>query len=184
MLIVSCYIFQFSFWNSKCLYFDLLTWRIFTVTFFDLSVKHHLKFVFFPLQKFDALHDGMVVENESQKDPSVVSSDLFHDARHKRSSSRWNEEFSPASSTVTDSTQAGELISRSKLTAVKIIFLYSYYFSLCEFIFSLKFSESWCQFNNYKKFVYRGSKVVFAFCWSQCSEWWSRAVEPVYIVHV
>ncbi|RDX75188.1 Kinesin-like protein KIN-7D, mitochondrial [Mucuna pruriens] len=66
--------------------------------------------------KFDALHDGMF-ENESQKDLSAVSSDLFHDARHKRSSSRWNEEFSPTSSTVTESTQAGELISRTKLTA-------------------------------------------------------------------
>ncbi|KAL2654451.1 hypothetical protein AAZV13_04G008600 [Glycine max] len=56
------------------------------------------------------------IENESQKDSSAVSSDLFHDVRHKRSSSRWNEEFSPASSTVTESTQAGELISRTKLT--------------------------------------------------------------------
>ncbi|KAL3012606.1 hypothetical protein AAZX31_06G008600 [Glycine max] len=56
------------------------------------------------------------IENESQKDSSAVSSDQFHDGRHKRSSSRWNEEFSPASSTVTESTQAGELISRTKLT--------------------------------------------------------------------
>nr|KYP64922.1 Kinesin-related protein 11 [Cajanus cajan] len=67
--------------------------------------------------KLDALRDGKLVENESQKDPSAVSSDVLHDVRHKRSSSRWNEEFSPASSTVTESTQAGELISRTKLTA-------------------------------------------------------------------
>ncbi|XP_027903292.1 kinesin-like protein KIN-7D, mitochondrial [Vigna unguiculata] len=66
--------------------------------------------------KVDASPDGVLIENESQKDISVVSSDLFHDVRHKRSSSRWNEEFSPASSTITESTQAGELISRTKLT--------------------------------------------------------------------
>ncbi|KAL2346093.1 hypothetical protein Fmac_000093 [Flemingia macrophylla] len=66
--------------------------------------------------KLDALRDGTLIENESQKDPSAVSPDLLHDVRHKRSSSRWNEEFSPASSTVTESTQAGELISRTKLT--------------------------------------------------------------------
>ncbi|XP_014501420.1 kinesin-like protein KIN-7D, mitochondrial [Vigna radiata var. radiata] len=66
--------------------------------------------------KLDALPDGVLIENESQKDTSAVSSDLFHDGRHKRSSSRWNEEFSPASSTITESTHAGELISRTKLT--------------------------------------------------------------------
>ncbi|KAK7352081.1 hypothetical protein VNO80_17497 [Phaseolus coccineus] len=66
--------------------------------------------------KFDALPDGALIENEGQKDTSAVSSDVFHDVRHKRSSSRWNEEFSPASSTITESTQAGELISRTKLT--------------------------------------------------------------------
>ncbi|BAT77522.1 hypothetical protein LR48_Vigan04g250200 [Vigna angularis] len=60
--------------------------------------------------KLDALPDGVLIENESQKDTSAVSSD------HKRSSSRWNEEFSPASSTITESTHAGELISRTKLT--------------------------------------------------------------------
>ncbi|KAL9312441.1 hypothetical protein ACSQ67_017893 [Phaseolus vulgaris] len=66
--------------------------------------------------KFDALPDGALTENESQKDTSAVSSDVFHDVRHKRTSSRWNEEFSPASSTITESTQAGELISRTNLT--------------------------------------------------------------------
>ena len=38
------------------------------------------------------------IENESDKD----SSDLFHDVRHKTSSATWNEEFSPANSSVTD----------------------------------------------------------------------------------
>ncbi|KAL1309014.1 hypothetical protein HN51_051677 [Arachis hypogaea] len=53
--------------------------------------------------KFDAPRDGGLIENESQKDASA--------------SSKWNGEFSPASSTVTESTQAGELISRTKLAA-------------------------------------------------------------------
>ncbi|KAK2392876.1 kinesin protein KIN-7D, mitochondrial [Trifolium repens] len=65
--------------------------------------------------KLDAFRDGLLVENESKKDASAVSSHLFHDGRHKRSSSRWNDEFSPTSSTVTESTQAGELISKTKL---------------------------------------------------------------------
>ncbi|KAJ0076999.1 hypothetical protein Patl1_36529 [Pistacia atlantica] len=42
---------------------------------------------------------------------------MSHDFKHRRSSSKRNEEFSPASSTVTESTQAGELISGSKLPA-------------------------------------------------------------------
>nr|ADD09606.1 kinesin-related protein [Trifolium repens] len=65
--------------------------------------------------KLDAFRDGLLVENESKKDASAMSSHLFHDGRHKRSSSRWNDEFSPTSSTVTESTQAGELISKTKL---------------------------------------------------------------------
>ncbi|GAU22078.1 hypothetical protein TSUD_309820 [Trifolium subterraneum] len=68
--------------------------------------------------KLDAFRDGMLVENESKKDASAVSSHLFHDGRHKRSSSRWNDEFSPTSSSVTESTQAGELISKTKLGGV------------------------------------------------------------------
>lgn len=68
-------------------------------------------------EKLDAFRDGMLVENESKKDASAVSSHLFHDGRHKRSSSRWNDEFSPTSSSVTESTQAGELISKAKLAS-------------------------------------------------------------------
>lgn len=57
-------------------------------------------------------------ESECQKDASAMSSDLSHDGRHRRSSSRWNEELSTASSIVTEATQAGELISGTKLPAV------------------------------------------------------------------
>jgi hypothetical protein len=78
--------------------------------------KYLFCFLFF--QKLDAFRDGLLVENESKKDASAVSSHLFHDGRHKRSSSRWNDEFSPTSSTVTESTQAGELISKTKLAPV------------------------------------------------------------------
>ncbi|XP_050885071.1 kinesin-like protein KIN-7D, mitochondrial isoform X2 [Lathyrus oleraceus] len=67
--------------------------------------------------KLDAFRDGMLIESDSKKDTSAVSSHLFHDGRHKRSSSRWNDEFSPTSSAVTESTQAGELITKTKLAA-------------------------------------------------------------------
>ncbi|KAL5073606.1 hypothetical protein RYX36_012590 [Vicia faba] len=67
--------------------------------------------------KLDAFRDGMLIESDSKKDTSAVSSHLFHDGRHKRSSSRWNDEFSPTSSVITESTQAGELISKTKLSA-------------------------------------------------------------------
>ncbi|XP_044509375.1 kinesin-like protein KIN-7D, mitochondrial [Mangifera indica] len=69
----------------------------------------------------DLLREGsLVIDSESQKDStsaSALPSDLSYDFKHRRSSSKRNEEFSPASSTVTDSTQAGELISGSKLPA-------------------------------------------------------------------
>ncbi|KAF7810847.1 kinesin-like protein KIN-7D, mitochondrial [Senna tora] len=66
--------------------------------------------------KCDALReDSILIESDSQKDASTLSSDLSHEVRHKRSSSRWNEELSPTCSTVTESTQAGELVNGLKL---------------------------------------------------------------------
>ncbi|CAL0304256.1 unnamed protein product [Lupinus luteus] len=68
-------------------------------------------------ERYDALHDGsLLIENECLKDVSTLSSDLSLDVRHGRSS-RWNDELSPTSSNITESTQAGELISRRRLTA-------------------------------------------------------------------
>ncbi|XP_058003020.1 kinesin-like protein KIN-7D, mitochondrial isoform X1 [Hevea brasiliensis] len=72
--------------------------------------------------KLDVLReDALHLENENQKDSlssaSVVPSDASHEFKHRRSSSRWNEELSPVSSTITESTQAGEIISASKLLA-------------------------------------------------------------------
>ncbi|GAY52901.1 hypothetical protein CUMW_145470, partial [Citrus unshiu] len=63
--------------------------------------------------QLDLLRDG---ENQKDSTPSAsgLASDLPSDFKHRRSSSKWNEEFSPTSSTVTESTQAGELISGSK----------------------------------------------------------------------
>ncbi|KAK4258579.1 hypothetical protein QN277_005015 [Acacia crassicarpa] len=66
--------------------------------------------------KHDIQRDGsLLIESECEKDASAMSSDLSHDGRHRRSSSRWNEELSTASSIVTEATQAGELISGTKL---------------------------------------------------------------------
>lgn len=67
----------------------------------------------------DLLREGsLLLDGENQKDStssaSGIASDLPFDFKHRRSSSKWNEELSPTSSTVTESTQAGELISGSK----------------------------------------------------------------------
>ncbi|CAN0910498.1 Kinesin-like protein KIN-7D, mitochondrial [Linum grandiflorum] len=66
--------------------------------------------------KLDILRDGALLLDSQHKDsPSTItaiSSDLSHESRHNRSSSKY-EEFSPACSTVTDS--AGEYINSSKL---------------------------------------------------------------------
>ncbi|KAI4297650.1 hypothetical protein L6164_037532 [Bauhinia variegata] len=80
------------------------------------SANHHPIHSLGEDEKFDALRDGsLLIEGESQKDASTMPSDQSHDFRHRRSSSRWNEELSPTSSTITESTHAGELISGTKL---------------------------------------------------------------------
>ncbi|XP_042509490.1 kinesin-like protein KIN-7D, mitochondrial [Macadamia integrifolia] len=67
--------------------------------------------------KFDLVREGspLLVEGENQRDSpsSIISvpSDISNELRHKRSSSKWNEELSPINSSITESTQAGELIS-------------------------------------------------------------------------
>ncbi|KEH30458.1 kinesin-like protein KIN-7D, mitochondrial isoform X2 [Medicago truncatula] len=67
---------------------------------------------------YDALQDGsLLFESESQKDVSTVASDLSHDVRHRRTSSKRNEELSTSNSIITESTQAGELISRTRIPA-------------------------------------------------------------------
>ncbi|KAJ7967262.1 Kinesin-like protein [Quillaja saponaria] len=76
-------------------------------------------------EKLDVPRNGsLLIESENQKDSppflSAVPTDLSHDLIHRRSSSRWNEELSPTSSTVTESTQAGELISGSKLPMARM----------------------------------------------------------------
>ncbi|KAM1457139.1 hypothetical protein ACFX13_035210 [Malus domestica] len=70
--------------------------------------------------KMEVVRDGpLLLEGENQKESpssaSTVPSDMASDFRHKRSSSRWNEELSPAGGTITDSTQVGELISGSRI---------------------------------------------------------------------
>lgn len=80
---------------------------------------------FFVYQKLDGTREGSLLgEGESQRDSQVLALDSSFDFKHRRSSSRWNEELSPASSTITESTQAGELISGSKLSAVCVLYCF------------------------------------------------------------
>ncbi|KAK7849823.1 kinesin-like protein kin-7d [Quercus suber] len=67
-------------------------------------------------------YGSLLLEGENQKDSAssalAASPDVPYDFKHRRSSSKsskWNEELSPSGSTITESTQAGELISGSKL---------------------------------------------------------------------
>ncbi|GMY05704.1 kinesin-like protein KIN-7D, mitochondrial isoform X1 [Fagus crenata] len=70
-------------------------------------------------EKLDGLREGSLLLEGAQKDSassaSAAPADVPYDFKHRRSSSRWNEELSPSGSTITESTQAGELISGSKL---------------------------------------------------------------------
>ncbi|TYH22882.1 hypothetical protein ES288_A04G166000v1 [Gossypium darwinii] len=65
--------------------------------------------------------DTLVIDSENQKDPltsiAVLASDPSYELKHRRSSSGRNDELSPTSSTATESTQAAELISGTKLLA-------------------------------------------------------------------
>jgi centromeric protein E len=78
--------------------------------------------VSFLSQKLDGLREGSLLLEGAQKDSassaSAAPADVPYDFKHRRSSSRWNEELSPSGSTITESTQAGELISGSKLPTV------------------------------------------------------------------
>ncbi|GAB4855433.1 hypothetical protein Ancab_024056 [Ancistrocladus abbreviatus] len=61
-------------------------------------------------------------EIENHKDsPSSAVANASGDSRHKRSSSKWKDDLSPTSSTVTKSSQASELISGSKLPIGEMI---------------------------------------------------------------
>jgi hypothetical protein len=70
----------------------------------------------------DLREGASLAENENQKDSpsssSLIASDLTSEFKHRRSSSKWNEELSPASSAVTETTQAGNLMNASKLAPV------------------------------------------------------------------
>lgn len=69
-----------------------------------------LTFIFLFHQKLDILREGpLLIDSEIHKDPSSDTSGF----KHRRSSSKWNDDISQAGSTITESTQAGELISVS-----------------------------------------------------------------------
>ncbi|KAJ8571020.1 hypothetical protein K7X08_037992 [Anisodus acutangulus] len=57
----------------------------------------------------DKMDSSMFTDSENQKDPSSDSSDL----KHKRSSSKWNDDISQAGSTITELTEMGELLGGS-----------------------------------------------------------------------
>lgn len=65
----------------------------------------------------DVLRDGSLkLDGENQKDSPPSALTITSDAylfKHRRSSSKWNDDISQAGSTITETTQAGELISGS-----------------------------------------------------------------------
>ncbi|XP_039006501.1 kinesin-like protein KIN-7D, mitochondrial isoform X1 [Hibiscus syriacus] len=72
--------------------------------------------------KVDVQGDGaLLIDSENKKDTlsslEALASDSTNEFKHQRSSSRRNHELSPTSSTVTDTTQTGDLISGTKLPA-------------------------------------------------------------------
>ncbi|KAI3446164.1 hypothetical protein Pfo_002829 [Paulownia fortunei] len=71
--------------------------------------------------KLDVLRDGSLkLDGENLKDSSssalTIPSDAYH-FKHRRSSSKWNDDISQAGSTITETTQAGELISGSSCSS-------------------------------------------------------------------
>lgn len=74
-------------------------------------------------QKLDVQDDGTIlIDSENKKgSPSsleALASDPSYEFKHRRSSSRRNNELSPTSSSITEATQSGDLISGTKLLAV------------------------------------------------------------------
>ncbi|XP_073139566.1 kinesin-like protein KIN-7D, mitochondrial isoform X2 [Henckelia pumila] len=67
--------------------------------------------------KLDVIHDGsLMLDGENKK--NLLSSDLallsdINEFKHRRSSSKWNDDISQAGSTISETTLAGELISGS-----------------------------------------------------------------------
>ncbi|KAJ8450922.1 hypothetical protein Cgig2_032547 [Carnegiea gigantea] len=67
--------------------------------------------------KSEVLKDGYLAgDAENSDSPTSALSDLSGASKHKRSSSKWNDAVSGASSIVTDPNQAAELTAGSKLT--------------------------------------------------------------------
>ncbi|XVF67787.1 hypothetical protein PTKIN_Ptkin10aG0149900 [Pterospermum kingtungense] len=68
--------------------------------------------------KLDVLGDGvLLIDSENQKDSPMLASDPSYEFKHRRSSSRRNDELSQTSCIIIESTQAGELINGTKLQA-------------------------------------------------------------------
>ena len=85
---------------------------VFGVVFLDYL---NLIEIFILFQKLDFSRDGsLLVEGENPKDSLssalAVPSDHSDEFKYRGSSNKWNDELSPAGSTVTESTQVGKLI--------------------------------------------------------------------------
>lgn len=64
----------------------------------------------------DVLHDGSIKltgENEKDSPSSALTIASAYDFKHRRSSSKWNDDISQAGSTITETTQVGELFGGS-----------------------------------------------------------------------
>ncbi|CAI0377647.1 unnamed protein product [Linum tenue] len=69
--------------------------------------------------KLDVLRDGtLLMDSENKNSPSSVnamSSDLSHESKLRRSSSKWNEELSPGCSAVAESTAGGLELTQDQM---------------------------------------------------------------------
>ncbi|KAL3614024.1 Kinesin-like protein KIN-7D, mitochondrial [Castilleja foliolosa] len=79
--------------------------------------SHHRSHSASEEDKLDVLRDGSLkLDGENQKDSSssaiTIASDPYH-FKHRRSYSKWNDDISQAGSTITETTQAGELFNGS-----------------------------------------------------------------------
>ncbi|KAL2469337.1 Kinesin motor family protein [Forsythia ovata] len=88
----------------------------------DVS-SHHRSHSASEDNKLDVLCDGsLLLDGENQKDSSSSAFSIpldVNDFKHRRSSSKWNDDISQADSVLTETTQAGELIIGSS-SALKL----------------------------------------------------------------
>lgn len=97
------------------------------------NVTHSTFSCFNIYQKLDAVHNGSLKlykenQNDSPSSGLTTSSDAYI-VKHRRSSSKWNEDISQAGSTISEATQAGELISGLSSMSTLPIVCFQLFFS-------------------------------------------------------